>query len=197
MCGLMTCCLCVWLLLQDMHTFAYKAMELGTKGADSLQEKLLRVLAVLNSQPHDQQQQQQQPQLPQLPSQQQPDPQLQQQPDQQLSEQAQQLSEQAQQQPSQQQQQQEGHDPMQPAIEASAAAGSNTPHYFSLSDVQAAARVNPQWLTLSADTLEARLVGIQQALEVRGSSHHKETRVLAFFTTYLGSRGELLSEING
>jgi hypothetical protein len=135
-----------------MHTFAYKAMDLGTKGADRLQEKMLRVLAVLNSQLADQQQQQQQADEQQA-EQQQQEQQLQQQPE----------------------QQQEDHDPMQPATET--AAESSGVHQFTLSDVQAAARVDPQWLSLAADTLEARLSGIQQALQVRGSSYCRIWRV--------------------
>lgn len=56
-------------MLQDMHSFAYRAA--GLTGPDAVQEKLLLVLDTLNTHPQQQQpglQQQQQPGLDQLPS---------------------------------------------------------------------------------------------------------------------------------
>ena len=51
-------CCCVVLAMQDIHSFAYKALA-GMTGPDALQDKLLMVLDTLNADPHPQQQQQQ------------------------------------------------------------------------------------------------------------------------------------------
>jgi hypothetical protein len=73
----------------------------------------------------------------------------------------------SQQQYQQQQQQQQAGGPDESAGQSAAAAAGDQPQLLSLSDLQAAARRDSQWLMLSADTLEQRLVGIQEALGVR------------------------------
>lgn len=123
-------------------------MDLGLCGPQRLQDKLLRVLAVLNS------------------------AQLQQPPGQQPGEQQTQST------------------PSGDAVEDSAAATAaevsraspevpeeaqeSAAVQFCLSDVQGAARRDQQWLLLSADTLEQRLLGMQQELQVSRRCSHSQ-----------------------
>lgn len=156
-------CLVVCNLLQDLHEFAYKSLDLARTTPQVVQDKLLRVLTTLNSET-DQQQQQQQPQ------------QQQQQTQKQTAKQATSglpaANDDAGQLPAEDIGEEPGSTDPTAADCASSSPASPTAaeaaggRVFSMSEVAAAARLDRQWLLMAADSLESRLLGIRDELGV-------------------------------
>lgn len=144
-------------VLQDLHEFAYKSLDLARTTPQVVQDKLLRVLTTLNSETDQQQQQQQdsQKQTAQnaTPGRLTANGDAGQLPAQAISEEPGSTSPTA-------------ADCVSSSAASPTAAEAAGGRVFSLSDVAAAARLDRQWLLMAADSLESRLLGIRDELGV-------------------------------